>query len=196
MHYSTLHVDIRRCRVVCTLGPCAFQVQVPQNTHDGNVDFRWQRGCVFTNKDRGPYVPRPHAVFGCAKQAPLIPHSACKPLRTYITLVRRVRRRAYGPSVPGAGSRPKTCTTCSRACASSGARPRSSSRARSLETVAHVMCHTPALCLPSLRKHVAAAPSMRPAHVRSATGPTWSHAHATWLCGSGMGPPPMTQFRP
>jgi len=35
--------------------PCVVQVQVPQNAHDGNVDFRWQRGCVFTNKDCGPY---------------------------------------------------------------------------------------------------------------------------------------------
>ena len=37
---------------------------------------------------------------------------------------------------------------------------------------------------------------VHPAHVRSGTGPTWSHARATWLRGSGMGPPPMTQLRP
>ncbi len=36
-------------------GPSSFQVQVPQNAHDGNVDFRWQRGCVFTNKDASRY---------------------------------------------------------------------------------------------------------------------------------------------
>ena len=29
-----------------------FEVQLPQGYHDGNEDFRWNRGCVFTNKAR------------------------------------------------------------------------------------------------------------------------------------------------
>jgi hypothetical protein len=30
-----------------------FELRVPQGFHDGNADFRWQRGCVFTNKLAG-----------------------------------------------------------------------------------------------------------------------------------------------
>ena len=28
----------------------SFEIQVPQNVHDGNVDFRWSKGAVFTSK--------------------------------------------------------------------------------------------------------------------------------------------------
>ena len=34
-----------------------FEIQVPQSFHDGNKDFRWQRGCVFTNKLEGLWEP-------------------------------------------------------------------------------------------------------------------------------------------
>ena len=34
-----------------------FEIQVPQSFHDGNVDFRWQRGAVFTNKLEGLWTP-------------------------------------------------------------------------------------------------------------------------------------------
>ena len=34
-----------------------FEVQMAQNWHDGNKDFRWQRGVVFTNKAAGLWRP-------------------------------------------------------------------------------------------------------------------------------------------
>ncbi|CAE8679700.1 unnamed protein product [Polarella glacialis] len=34
-----------------------FEIQVPQNAHDGNVDFRWTRGAAFTAKERGLFTP-------------------------------------------------------------------------------------------------------------------------------------------
>ena len=30
---------------------------MPQSFHDGNRDFRWQRGCCFTNKEEGLWEP-------------------------------------------------------------------------------------------------------------------------------------------
>ena len=30
---------------------------MPQNKHDGNVDFKWNRGAVFTNKELGLWTP-------------------------------------------------------------------------------------------------------------------------------------------
>jgi hypothetical protein len=36
-----------------------FEIQVPQNTHDGNVEFRWARGVVFTAKEQGLFIPTP-----------------------------------------------------------------------------------------------------------------------------------------
>ena len=35
-----------------------FEVQVPQNAHDGNVDFRWTKGAVFTSKAKEIWTPR------------------------------------------------------------------------------------------------------------------------------------------
>ena len=35
-----------------------FEVQMAQNHHDGNQDWRWQRGTVFTNKSEGLFVPK------------------------------------------------------------------------------------------------------------------------------------------
>ena len=32
-----------------------FEIQVPQNAHDGNVDFQWKHGCVFTAKEKDPF---------------------------------------------------------------------------------------------------------------------------------------------
>ena len=29
-----------------------FEVQVPQNAHDGNIDFRWKKGACFTSKHK------------------------------------------------------------------------------------------------------------------------------------------------
>ena len=37
-----------------------FEVRVPQNTHDGNVDFAWNRGVVFTGKTQGLWDPSHH----------------------------------------------------------------------------------------------------------------------------------------
>lgn len=34
-----------------------FEVRVPQNAHDGNVDFAWKRGVVFTGKVSGLWAP-------------------------------------------------------------------------------------------------------------------------------------------
>ena len=34
-----------------------FEVRVPQNTHDGNVDFSWNRGVLFTGKTQGLWSP-------------------------------------------------------------------------------------------------------------------------------------------
>ena len=34
-----------------------FEVRVPQNLHDGNVDFAWKRGVVFTGKSSGLWDP-------------------------------------------------------------------------------------------------------------------------------------------
>ena len=34
-----------------------FEVQRAQNWHDGNTDWRWQRGVVFTNKAKGLWTP-------------------------------------------------------------------------------------------------------------------------------------------
>ena len=34
-----------------------FEVRVPQNTHDGNVDFVWKRGVAFTGKSHGLWTP-------------------------------------------------------------------------------------------------------------------------------------------
>ena len=34
-----------------------FEVQVPKNWTDGNVDFKWNRGCIFTNKSEGIWDP-------------------------------------------------------------------------------------------------------------------------------------------
>ena len=34
-----------------------FEIQVPQNFHDGNKDFRWRRGAVFTNKEEDLWRP-------------------------------------------------------------------------------------------------------------------------------------------
>lgn len=35
-----------------------FEVQMAQNWHDGNQDFRWQRGVVFTNKSESLWTPQ------------------------------------------------------------------------------------------------------------------------------------------
>eukprot|EP00973_Karenia_brevis_P070853 9848798-Karenia_brevis.AAC.1 len=34
-----------------------FEIQLPQNAHDGNVDFKWNRGVVFTGKEDGLWMP-------------------------------------------------------------------------------------------------------------------------------------------
>ena len=34
-----------------------FEIQVPKNWHDGNKDFKWNRGVVFTNKEEGLWNP-------------------------------------------------------------------------------------------------------------------------------------------
>ncbi len=34
-----------------------FEIRVPQNTHDGNVDFVWKRGVAFTGKHEGLWTP-------------------------------------------------------------------------------------------------------------------------------------------
>ena len=34
-----------------------FEIRVPQNTHDGNVDFMWKRGVAFTGKRDGLWTP-------------------------------------------------------------------------------------------------------------------------------------------
>ena len=33
-------------------------MQVPQNAHDGNVDFRWSKGAVFTSKAQDIWAPQ------------------------------------------------------------------------------------------------------------------------------------------
>ena len=37
-------------------GQC-FEIQMPQNWHDGNQDFRWQQGVVFTNMEEDLWTP-------------------------------------------------------------------------------------------------------------------------------------------
>ena len=34
-----------------------FEIQVPKNWSDGNVDFKWNRGVIFTNKLEGLWAP-------------------------------------------------------------------------------------------------------------------------------------------
>ena len=34
-----------------------FEIQVPKNWSDGNVDFKWNRGAIFTNKEDGLWDP-------------------------------------------------------------------------------------------------------------------------------------------
>ena len=62
-----------------------FEVSVPQNVHDGNVEFRWARGAAFTCKLEGLWRPTPHVseedirhlksrvhVFSCAGVVPWV----------------------------------------------------------------------------------------------------------------------------
>ena len=72
-----------------------FEIQRAQSHHDGNQDFRWQRGAVFTNKAKGLWTPTE------AVSAEDIQH-----------LQSRVECFAFTHKVVPPGGRPKTTPQC------------------------------------------------------------------------------------
>ena len=72
-----------------------FEIQRSQSHHDGNQDFRWQRGAVFTNKAKGLWTPT-EAVSE----------------EDILHLQSRVECFAFTHKVVPTGSRPKTTPQC------------------------------------------------------------------------------------